>query len=426
MLAILGGTPVRDTSKNPWPQWPVSGEEERRLLLQVLESGVWSYNGPRETAFNTEFARFIGTKHSLLVANGTVSLQLALEALDIGVGDEVIVPGITWQATAAAVLDINAVPILVDVDPQTWCVSPRAIEEAITDRTRAIMPVHLYGSTTDMDAVMEIADRHNLYVIEDAAHKHGASWRGRRLGSIGHIGSFSMQLSKVLTGGEGGALTTSDTELWTRLDALRNCGRRPVSAESSGAKQAGFYKSAGDFVQSGNYRATEFQAAVLEAALKRLPEQNRRREQNAAYLSAALLDLAGVAPIRRDERETETAYFNYAFRFDSEGFGGLPVSLFRKALSQELGIPVEACYEPLNDCTLYRPHTKKRYHISTEHWAQIDPGRFSLPVAEKIFRQESVTMHHSVLMGNRKDMDDIIEAITRIARETEALKQNAR
>ncbi|MHC4629009.1 MAG: DegT/DnrJ/EryC1/StrS family aminotransferase [Planctomycetota bacterium] len=283
-LAINGGKPLRDIKTNPWPKWPVWDENEEKGLLEVLRSGVWSYNGPKELQFNKAFAEFIGSKHALSVVNGTVSLQLALEACGIGLGDEVIVPGLTWQATAAAALDINAIPVLVDVREDNWCIDPAQVEKAISPRTKAIIPVHLYGGFADMDAIMDIARRHNLRVIEDCAHKHGGEWNGKKVGSIGDAGSFSFQLSKLMTGGEGGALTTSDSQLFEKLDALRNCGRRP-EIEQGSDKGAGHYGSEGDFIQSGNYRITDFQAAILIESLKRLPEQNKLRDENAVYLN---------------------------------------------------------------------------------------------------------------------------------------------
>ena len=175
--------------------------------------------------------------YAVCAANGTVTLQLALEALGIGFGDEVILPGLTWQATAATVIDVNAVPIIVDVCEDTWCIDPMEIEKAITPKTKAIIPVHLYGSFADMDAIMDIAENHNLHVIEDCAHKHGGEWNGKKAGSIGHIGSFSFQLSKHLTAGEGGTLTTNNPDLAEKLDALRNCGRRPEGDDYADNRQ---------------------------------------------------------------------------------------------------------------------------------------------------------------------------------------------
>jgi L-glutamine:2-deoxy-scyllo-inosose/3-amino-2,3-dideoxy-scyllo-inosose aminotransferase len=415
-LAINGGSPVRDISKNPWPAWPVWDEKEEKGLLEVLHSGVWSYNGPKEQEFNRMFAEFTGTSHALSAANGTVTLQLALEALGIGYGDEVILPGLTWQATAAVVVDVNAIPVLVDVCEDTWCIDPEAIKKAITPRTRAIIPVHLYGSFADMDAILDIARKNDLAVIEDCAHKHGGEWKGKKAGSIGDIGSFSLQLSKHLTAGEGGVLTTNDPALAEKLDALRNCGRRPESDKKKETdKGAGVYGDEGNFIQSGNYRMTEFQAAVLIEGLKRMPEQNRIRDENGLYLSSLLKDLPGVVPMRRDERETNEAYFNFAFRYNQKEFKGLPVAAFRKALASEIGLGVEGSYEPLNNCSLYAPLTKPfRYKLTDQHWKDIDPARFDLPVCKRIYEEESVCIHHKVLLGNKADMDTVAKAITKI------------
>ncbi len=415
-LAINGGTPARNVKINPWPDWPVWDENDEKALLSVLHSGVWSYNGPKETEFNKLFAEFTGTKYSICAANGTVTLQLALEALGIGIGDEVILPGLTWQATAATIIDVNATPILVDVCEDTWCIDPVEIEKAITPKTKAIIPVHLYGNFADMDAIMEIAKKYNLAVIEDCAHKHGGEWNGRKAGSIGDIGSFSFQLSKHLTAGEGGALTTNRDDLAEKLDALRNCGRRPEGDEFNYAdKGAGVYSDEGNFIQSGNYRITEFQAAVLVEGLKRLPEQNQIRDENGIYINSLLKNIPGITPMRRDERETKEAYFNFSFRYKKEAFNNLPVEKFRKALSAELGISVEPSYEPLNKASLYVPHTKPaRHKLNDQYWKDINPTRFSLPVCERIYKEESVCFHHKILMGTKEDMEIIVNAIKKI------------
>ena len=415
-LAINDGTPIRDVKQNPWPDWPVWDEKEEKALLSVLHSGVWSYNGSKETEFNKMFAEFTGTKYSICAVNGTVTLQLALEALGIGIGDEVILPGLTWQATAATVIDVNATPILVDVCEDTWCIDPEEIKKAITPKTKAIIPVHLYGNFADMDAIMELARENNLAVIEDCAHKHGGEWKSKKAGSIGDIGSFSFQLSKHLTAGEGGALTTDNKELAEKLDALRNCGRRPEGDEFNDVdKGAGVYGDEGNFIQSGNYRITEFQAAVLVEGLKRLPEQNKIRDENGIYINSLLKDIPGIIPMRRDERETKEAYFNFSFRYIKEEFKNLPVDKFREALSAELGISAEPSYEPLNNAALYVPHTKPaRHKLNEKYWDNIDPARFSLPVCERIYNEESVCLHHKVLMGTKEDMDIIVEAIKKI------------
>src|SRR5690606_14285265 len=186
--------------------------------------------------------------------------------------------------------------------------------------------------------------KHNLYVIEDCAHKHGGEWNGKKAGSIGDVGSFSFQLSKHLTAGEGGVLTTNNFEIAERLDALRNCGRRPEGMNKEVDKGAGLYSDQGNFYQGGNFRITEFQAAILVEALKRLPEQNATRDTNGIYLNSLLADLPGVKPMKRDERETKEAYFNFAFRYFKDEFKGLPVVKFREALTAEIGIQVSASY----------------------------------------------------------------------------------
>jgi L-glutamine:2-deoxy-scyllo-inosose/3-amino-2,3-dideoxy-scyllo-inosose aminotransferase len=422
-LAVLGGDPVRDIKTNPWPKWPVWDTNEEEALITTLNSGIWSYNGPKETEFNKRFAQYTGAKHVLTAANGTVTLQLALEACGIGIGDEVILPGLTWQATAATVLDINATPVLVDVLEDTWCIDPGEVQKAITPRTRAIIPVHLYGSFADMDKIMKIAREHNLFVIEDCAHKHGGEWNGKKAGTIGDIGSFSLQLSKHLTAGEGGILTTNSSDLYEKLDALRNCGRKPIPAESSESdKGEGQYFDQGNFIQSGNYRITEFQAAILIEGLKRLPEQNLLRDQNAIYLNSMIENIPGIIPIRRDSRETQEAYYNFSFRYRSDQFNGLPAGKFRQALSAELGIEVAPSYIPLNKCSLYVPHTKPaRHRLSDQYWKDIDPSRFALPVCDRIHFEESACIHHKILMGTKKDMEMVAEAIRKIYDNAESI-----
>jgi L-glutamine:2-deoxy-scyllo-inosose/3-amino-2,3-dideoxy-scyllo-inosose aminotransferase len=415
-LAILGGAPIRDIKISPWPKWPVFDNNEERSLLETLRSGIWSYNGPKETEFNRLFAEFTGTRYALSAANGTVTLQIALEACGIGAGDEVILPGLTWQATAATILDVNATPVFVDVSEDTWCIDPEKIEKAITPRTRAIIPVHLYGNFCDMDAILKIARKHDLFIIEDCAHKHGGEWDGKKAGSIGDIGSFSFQLSKTLSAGEGGALTTNRYDLYEKLDALRNCGRRPEDKDAPVVdKSGGQYFDEGNFIQSGNYRITEFQAAILIEGLKRLPEQNRLRDENAIYLNSLLAGIPGIKPMRRDKRETKEAYFNFSFRYDRNGFNGLSADRFRAALTAELGIEVAPSYIPLNKCSLYAPHTKpSRHKLSDKYWKEIDPLRFELPVCDTIYFEQSACIHHRILMGTKADMEEIASAIRKI------------
>jgi len=420
-LAINGGKSIR---KKTWPKWPIVGKEELELIGEVTSSGVWSYNGPKEREFRSKFADYIGTKYAVCAANGTVTLQMALEALDIGYGDEIIVPGLTWQATASSCVDVNAIPILVDVEEDSWCIDPAKIKEAITSKTKAIIMVHLYGSNPKINEIIKIAKENNLYLIEDAAHQHGTVINGKKPGSFGDIGSFSFQQSKGLTSGEGGALTTNRKDLAEKLDALRNCGRKPVLLNSNikeEEKGKGYYKEEGNFIHSGNYRITEFQAAILLCQLQRLDKQLKKKDKNAIYLNEKFKEINGIIPMRRDNETQLQAYFNFAFRYEKKYFNNLHVSKFRKALSAELGLDIEPCYEPLNNCQFYRPLTKKRYNINPEYFKKIDPSRFSLPVCENTYKNESITVHHSVLLAENEDMNDILDAIVKIKENVDEL-----
>jgi L-glutamine:2-deoxy-scyllo-inosose/3-amino-2,3-dideoxy-scyllo-inosose aminotransferase len=390
-------------------QWPVFGDEELEALRQVLESGSWghidgtgSYVGPFEVAFERAFADLHTARHGLCVANGTVALQLALEALESGAGDEVIVPGLTWQATAAAALDVNAVPVLVDVEPDTYCIDPAAVEAAITPRTRAVIAVHLYNSLADLDALARLCQRHDLHLIEDCAHSHGSTWNDRGVGSVGEVGCFSFQLTKSLTAGEGGFCTTNSDTLRNRLDALRNCGRRPASAGESWSS-----------LQSGNYRLSEWQAAVLSAQLARFPAQLERRAANARLLDDAFANIAGISPMRRRPQGTRQGLYAYVVRYDSEPFGDLPVTAFRKTVSAAAGVPVGAVYQPLNDSPFYQPQTKRRHRVGAQ-WDELDPARFDLPVATRAYEEESVVIPHEVLLSEWDQLSILVEIVARI------------
>lgn len=420
-LALIGGKPVRT---GLWPVWPIVGKEEQDLVGEVVNSGIWSYNGPKELEFSARFADYIGTKYAICAVNGTVTLQIALEALGIGFGDEVIVPGLTWQATASCCIDINAVPVLVDVEEDSWCIDPKRVKESINDKTKAIIVTHLYGSNPNMQEILKLAKKNNLFLIEDCAHQHGTIINDKKVGAFGDIGSFSFQQTKVMSSGEGGALTTNNEDFAIKIDALRNCGRKPIfkdSGDKTSNMEKGYYREEGNFIQSGNYRFNEFQAAILLCQLKRVDEQIKEKDKNAVYLNENLKEIPGITPMRREKETKVQSYFNFAFRYDKTFFRDLPVDRFRNALSAELGLGIEPCYEPLNNCQLYRPLTKKRYNINKEYFKKIDPSRFSLPVCENAYKNESNTFHHSILLSGKEGMDDILNAITKIKENVDEL-----
>lgn len=415
-LAINGGTPIRTQG---WPIWPVAEEREVELLKEVVHSN-WSYNGAKETELRKRYSEFAGVRHTIAVANGTVSLQLCLEALDIGFGDEVIVPGLTWQATAACIIDVNAVPVFVDVEEDSWCIDPMKFEAAITPNTKAVIVVHLYGTICNMDAIAKIARKHHLYVIEDAAHQHGSTYKGKKAGNLGDVASFSLQNSKVFTCGEGGLITTNDDTIAERLDALRNCGRKPITKERY-TDNSGNYVDIG-LIQSGNYRITEFQTAILLGQLDRLPAQLALRDENAIYLNTEIKKQGLLSPMRREEGTQLQCYFNICFRYNPQNFEGLDIAKFRAALTAELNFPFMPCYQPLNMCELYNPLTKKRHKLSEAYQKKIDPKRFKLPVAEDAYHNTSICAHHKILLGEKSDMDQIAEAVSKIKKYAGELK----
>jgi len=395
-LALRGGSAVRTT---PFTAWPIYDEREARALQSVLQSRNWGgYPCPNDYAreFGKRFAKAHGAKYGVAVTNGTVSLELALGAAGIGAGDEVIVPAYTWEGTAAAVLFAGAAPVFVDVDPDTYCLDARLIEAAITERTRAIIPVHLGFRFADMDAIMAIAEKHKLFVLEDCAHAHGSQWRGKGAGSIGHAGSFSFQTSKLMTAGEGGAVTTNDINLADQVIRLANCGR-PPRRESIGEPALGH-----------NYRMTEFQAAILLAQLERLTEQTELREVRTRRLEEGLRQIEGISLLPRDPRITRQASYHYVFRFHPKEFGGIHRNAFVAALNAE-GVHCDGrFYEAVYLSSLFEFAAEK-----FPSWAN-SKREFDCPVAVRAGYEESVWLPHQIFLGSQQDVDDVLTAIQKI------------
>jgi dTDP-4-amino-4,6-dideoxygalactose transaminase len=395
-LAIRGGRAVRT---KPFTPWPIYDEREAARLRAVLESRNWGgYPCPNEKAreFANKFAEYHNARYGVAVANGAVSLELALEAAGVGFGDEVIVPAYTWEGTAAAVLFSGAVPVFVDVDPDSYCLDQKLIEAAITDRTKAIIPVHLGFRFADLDAIVRIADQLRLFVLEDCAHAHGGRWRDKGAGATGHAGGFSFQTSKLMTAGEGGIVITSDIDLADQVIRLANCGR-PPRRETKGEPALGH-----------NYRMTEFQAAILLAQLERLSEQTELRERNTRRLEEGLKKIGGVSVLPRDERITRQASYHYVFKFHSEEFGGVHRNAFVAALKAE-GVPSDGrFYEAVYKSSLFEFAAEK-----FPAWAQAK-REFVCPVAERAGYEESVWLPHQLFLGNDSDVDDILTAIDKI------------
>ncbi len=408
-LAIAGGPAVRTQGFTPWPQFD---DREKDALLGVLESRNWGgYPFPNQLAerFSKAFASYHNARHALCAANGTVTLEIALKAIGIRPGDEVIVPAYTFEATAAPVLKLGAIPVFADVLPDTYCLDPVAAAEAITPRTRAIIPVHLALNMADMDALTALAAQHGLKIIEDCAHAHGARWRDQGAGSLGDVGSFSMQTSKLMTAGEGGMVTTNDDEIFELCQSYVNCGR---------ASQTDRFEHR---ILGFNYRLTEFQAGVLLAQLERLPEQTERRAARAAYLSSMLSGIPGIELLRKDERLTTQAIYQFVFKYDSQAFGGASRNRFVAALEAE-GIPADGLfYEPVYRSALFHVDPLD-YPALSGHGADDLPWtKTRCPVAERAAYHESVWLPHQLLLGSEPDVDDIVEAVAKIQNHVDEL-----
>lgn len=308
-LAINGGEKV--IKEQPNFVWPPRYPETAERLKEIYLKETWSFYGPREKEFNVKYAEFTGAKHCIMMANGTVTLQCALLALGIRPGDEVIVPAHTWIATGEAVAYCNAVPVIVDIQPDTLCIDPDAVEAAITPKTRAIIPVHLYGSMADMDRIMEIARKHDLAVIEDCAHVQGSEWDHHHAGTIGNIGSFSFQQSKLLASGEGGACITNDDQLADDLGRLSHIGY-PFGA----AQGTSEFASPRSGLICYNFRLTDFQAEILLSQLAHHKEDNALRAKNAEYLRKRINAIPGLRVQAAGRRATLQTYYVFCVMVD--------------------------------------------------------------------------------------------------------------
>lgn len=359
-----------------WPKWPQWTQADVDAVRAVIDSGAWNgVDAPAVTAFERRWAEYTGARHAICAANGTDTLVLALRALGVGAGDEVIVPAYTFLATASAVALAGATPVFADIDPESYCLDPAAVAAAVTPRTAAVIVVHLGGHPADLDALSEVCRRHQLALIEDAAHAHGARHRGRPVGALGDIGSWSFQGSKNLTSGEGGALTTNDDALAERVRSLRNQGRVAGGA---------WYEH---HVLGWNSRLTALQAALLATGLDRLPAQVEAREAAAAYLDTHLPD--SVTPQGRAPWVTTHAHHLYLFRYDRG-----PVEEFVAAVRAQ-GVPATPGYPvPLYRQPLFAEEHKDVY----------------LPETERACRQ-TVWLPHELLLAPVERMAEVVTAV---------------
>ncbi|MBI1940803.1 MAG: DegT/DnrJ/EryC1/StrS family aminotransferase [Acidobacteria bacterium] len=408
--ALLGGRPVRTA---PFPSWPKVADRDEKSWTEVLHRGLWCrIDGSYATRFEEAWARTLGAKYCLATASGTTALLTSLNALDIGPGDEVLVPPYTFVATVNVVLLQHALPVFVDTDPETSQMDATKIEAAITDRTKCILPVHLGGSPADLDKILAIGRRHKLPVLEDACQAHLAEWRRRKVSTLGDLGCFSFQASKNLNSGEGGAVLTDNEDLMEACRSFHNNGR--------GAAGPGF-----SYVRNGcNHRMTEFQAALLLEQLSRLEEQSRVREQNAEYLTKQLREIPGIAPARMYEGATRNAYHLYMLRYESQKFAGLPRAQFLRAMQAE-GIPCSGGYSPLNKEPFLKNTLQSRSYRSIYSAKEISDyeARNHCPANDKLC-EEAVWFFQTMLLGSKSDMDQIAEAVRKIQTHAAALAKS--
>lgn len=399
-LALLGGNRAKT---KPFPVWPQFDDAERRALNEVLESRVWWRTpGTKTLEFEQEFARFHGARHGIAVTNGTAALEVSMAAMGIGPGDEVILPDFTFVATASAVLFVNALPVLVDVDPETYCIDPKLAEAAITPRTKAIIAVHMGGLPSDLDRLKEICQRHNIQLLEDCSHAHASEWRGQRIGTFGVAGTFSFQSSKLMTAGEGGIIISNDDNFERRARSVHDCGRMPGEW---------FYSH---FIYGSNYRLSEWQGAVLSAQLSRLDEQTQRRHQNARILDRELKKIPGLTPQKLDERCTRNGQYAYIFHVDKKQFADVSTERFIEAMNAE-GIPNQASYPPVHELHMFRNGEYRKCLSGAQAKEDHAFLKQSFPHTQRA-AWETVWIPQPALLGDERDMHEIAAGFRKIQR----------
>jgi dTDP-4-amino-4,6-dideoxygalactose transaminase len=408
-LAILGGEPVRKNKS--WPNWPYWDENVIDSIVKTTKSRIWcriqSESGTVPT-FEKKFAQLLGTKFCVATGSGTQALHTCVEALGIGPGDEVITSPYTDPGTIASILSARALPVLADLDRESYQLDPNEVEKRITENTKAIMPVHMMGQPCDMSRIMEIAKKHNLRVIEDAAQAHLAEYKGKKLGTIGDVGCFSFQSSKTIACGEGGGIIGNDEELMDKCYTVHNHGTsRRGRTEVAGPK----------------YRMNEFEAAVLLGQLPGVEERFAHRNQNAAYLTSRLKDIPGIAAQKLYEGTASGSFYIYAMTYRKEHFNNADRSKFLKALRAEgvsldgyigQGLHREPWTEHILNSKVYQkmfaPERLQRYRQEN-----------NCPRCDQVCQEMVMIWATGPLLGSKEDMDDIANAIVKVCENRDKL-----
>ena len=411
-LAINGGPKaVRKTLGKPWPE---IGTPEEKAVLDVVRSRRWFRGGPEETSkvcqFEDAWAKYHDAKYCVAITNGTQAIECALKAAGVQPGDDVLVPALTFVASATAIALVNALPVFVDVDPETFNISPEAMEAAITKRTTAAVVVHNGGYPCDMDAIKRIARRHKIRIIEDSAHAHGSEWKGRRIGALGDLGTFSFQMGKTLTSGEGGAVVTNNKELAGKAFSYHHIGRIRGGGWHYYARVA------------SNLRMTEIQAALLLAQMKRLDRQTERREANQAHLAGGMAEINGVRPIKRDKRVTRWGFYYWNFHYEEDKFDGVPRAAFLKAMNAE-GCPmgVGAHGRPIYRYEMFQSDDFARKEARLLG-RKVSYKKTCCPTAERLHADEACSIGHRAFLGPKSDMDLVLRAMRKLRDNTDELR----
>ena len=408
-LALFGG---KKAKQKPFPLWPHYDENERRALEEVLESRVWWRTpGTKTLEFEKQFAEYHGARHGIAVTNGTAALEVTMAALGIGPSDEVIVPNFTFIATASAVLFANALPVLVDVDPESYCLDPTLAEQAITPRTKAIIAVHMGGHPADLDRLQDLAKRRGIHLIEDSAHAHGSEWRGKKVGTFGTAATFSFQSSKLMTAGEGGIIISNDDGFERQARSVHDCGRMPGEW---------FYSH---FIYGSNYRLSEWQGAILSAQLRRLEPQTLHRHRNGRLLDELFGEIPGITPQKCDPRCTRNGQYAYIFHVDAKHFAGISTENFISALNAE-GIPTQASYPPLHELDCFRNGEYRKRLSGSQATEKHEFLGQRFPNTQRA-AWETVWIPQFALLGDEQDMHEIADAIRKIQNNASLIAVNA-
>ncbi len=407
--ALLGGTPVH---QGGWPKWPEWRESWEPAVLKVLRSGRWccSGGGGQVAEFEAGYAQLLGAKRCVAMASGTTSLITSLHVMGVDAGDEVITSPYTFIATYNTILAHKALPVFADTDPATLTMDPASIESRITPRTRAIVPVHIYGMPCDMDPINAIAKKHGLAVIEDACQAWLAEYKGHKCGTLGDVAAFSFQNSKHIPVGDGGAITSNSEEIADRCQSYHNCGRA-----------YGTLKGSGLFTRGSNFRMNHYQAVILSQQFDKLVKETKVRRDNADFLTTELSKIPGIEPARLPEN-SRAVWHLYAFRYDAKEFKGLSRGQFMKALRAE-GVPCSDGYheqyydgimdEAINSRGFKRLFPADRLKTYRDSFQELKGNRQVCTTTVGLF--------NTLLLAKRRDVQHIVEAVRKIHDQSAAL-----